>query len=352
VSLAESVRPLLNVVENISVKTRLAVSEAEKMLARSGGADPHGLNVQEIAALNLYTRQCLYSSLNKALREEDRAILKPYFPYLRLVTHALSKLPKWSGGLFRGVKGVDLRAQYPPKSTFVWWALTSCTVDGDVLTEPEFMGASGSRTLFSIECHSGRDISAYSAIPSEREVLLPPGLQFETLSSTKVAGSDGLQLITLKEVSAALVPFPRAAIVTGVAFSGLVSHSWFGGNAALKGCNGAYIVSPDGEMINGRSVFVHVSGTRFLRHSSNGIWMLTSSAADFARGVGHVRSASRGDLTPADVKGWMAFDGKTWVEEAGVTVVAMSDAEADRARELLEASAASITTAASKVAES
>ena len=50
VSLPESVRPLLNVVKHISAGAAVAVQEAEKMLARSGGADPHGLNVQEIAA--------------------------------------------------------------------------------------------------------------------------------------------------------------------------------------------------------------------------------------------------------------------------------------------------------------
>ena len=62
--------------------------------------------------------------------------------------------------------------------------------------------------MFHIDCKTGKDIMAYSRYKHEKEVLLPPGLKFVVQASTPVCGADGLQLITLEEVSAVQVPFP------------------------------------------------------------------------------------------------------------------------------------------------
>jgi len=54
-----------------------------------------------------YTQESpLYGTLNNCLRAKDRSGLKPFFPFLNLLLHALKKLPKqkgvyWSGRLVR-----------------------------------------------------------------------------------------------------------------------------------------------------------------------------------------------------------------------------------------------------------
>ena len=75
---------------------------------------PHGLQVDEMAAITLYTMESeLYPTLNRLLRQRDRQGLKPFFPFLKLMLLARDRLPKHSGIVWRGVPGVDLRASYP-----------------------------------------------------------------------------------------------------------------------------------------------------------------------------------------------------------------------------------------------
>ena len=76
--------------------------------------DPHGLDADEAGSLTLYTAESeLYPNLNSKLRQRDRKQLKPFFPFLKLMLDARAKLPKYSGTVWRGVKGVDLRGKYP-----------------------------------------------------------------------------------------------------------------------------------------------------------------------------------------------------------------------------------------------
>ena len=65
-----------------------------------------------MATIHLYTDDGLggaagnlFRPLNAALRDGERADAKPYWGYVRLLQHALFKLPKdKSGTLYRGVK--------------------------------------------------------------------------------------------------------------------------------------------------------------------------------------------------------------------------------------------------------
>ena len=59
--------------------------------------DPHGLDADEAGAISLYTSESeLYTILNELLRQRNRARLKPFFAYLRLLLDARRKLPRWS----------------------------------------------------------------------------------------------------------------------------------------------------------------------------------------------------------------------------------------------------------------
>ncbi len=60
------------------------------------------------------------------------------------------------------------------------------------------MDPSGKRTLFAIECQSGKDIRQHSYFKRENEVLLPAAWEFQIESVVPLA--DGLSIIQLKEV--------------------------------------------------------------------------------------------------------------------------------------------------------
>ena len=59
-----------------------------------------------------------------------------------------------------------------PGQVFRWWAFSSTTMDEDVAER--FMGMEGDQTLFTIDA-IGVDISAFSAYPKEKELLMLPG---------------------------------------------------------------------------------------------------------------------------------------------------------------------------------
>jgi hypothetical protein len=78
-----------------------------------------GLTHDESAAIFLYTQQCphdqisFYTLLNRALRDENRTKLVPFYQYLNLLTSAFNKLPAIEGQIWRGATG-DYGSQYQP----------------------------------------------------------------------------------------------------------------------------------------------------------------------------------------------------------------------------------------------
>jgi hypothetical protein len=87
-----------------------ALAKADSLLRE--GPDRYGLTRDEIAAIHLYTQdgwvgpeRNLFRPLNAALRAGERGDVKIWWGYIRLLQHALFKLPKdESGSLFRGIK--------------------------------------------------------------------------------------------------------------------------------------------------------------------------------------------------------------------------------------------------------
>ena len=188
--------------------TRVPDIDADAWTARELGAalaaeDAHGLSVDEAGALTLYTMDGeLYAELNRRLRARDRSVIKPFFPYLRLMLQARSKLPRYQGIVWRGVAGVDLRAHFTRGQEIFWWAFSSCTKEVSTLTRnPLFFGMAGVRTQFLIEVLAGVDIVRYSIFQdeaSEAEVLLYPGTKFLVVDCTEL--SSELFQVHLREV--------------------------------------------------------------------------------------------------------------------------------------------------------
>jgi hypothetical protein len=201
VSLEEAVEPLVEYVPDVKRMAYVA-----KMSCENPPADK--LSLDESASLRLYSmewepqEECLYYVLNGTLRSENRKKLTPWFFFLKLILTAFARLPSEHRFVFRGITR-DMSKEYPKGATIIWWGFSSCTSTVDVLENEQFLGSTGTRTCFTIECTSGKDIRNHSSIQSEHEILLPPGRQFQVVACLKQSG--GLHMIQLKETEP---PYP------------------------------------------------------------------------------------------------------------------------------------------------
>ncbi|CAF0889772.1 unnamed protein product [Adineta steineri] len=174
-------------------------------VAKMNSSDPPDkLTQDESASIHLYTMEweehenSLYMKLNQTLRLADRLKLKPWFKYLKLFLTAFFKLPPSKDTLvWRGVRE-DLSALYPKGKEFAWWAFSSCSTSIDVLESPNYLGKSGTRTIFSIQTNSGKLIRAHSYFDNEDEILLPPGIYLKVVGSLN--SGNGLHIIHLQEI--------------------------------------------------------------------------------------------------------------------------------------------------------
>jgi hypothetical protein len=165
-----------------------------------------GLTRDESNSIRLYSLEwrpresSLFYILQKALRSKNRELLRPWFLFLRLILTALSHLPSTSLTVYRSAT-MDLTDRYFPGTTIVWWAFSSCMKKSNLLEKKLFLNKTGKRTLFVINCYSGKDIHEHSLYEGEGEVLLPPARQFNVVSS--VNKGKGLHIIELNEIQPA-----------------------------------------------------------------------------------------------------------------------------------------------------
>ncbi|CAF3367823.1 unnamed protein product [Rotaria socialis] len=201
VTLEKAVEPLVSLLPDIQDYVYVAKQRCDEEPA-------DGLSQDESAAIMLYSMEwtprdkCLYYVLNIILRSEDRRKLESWFLYLKLFLSGLTRLPTIRRFVYRGVK-LDLSKHYKKGKLIVWWAFSSCTSTVEVLQHEDFLGQTGARTMFTIECDSGKDISQHSYFQSEEEILLPPARQFEVVASLQM-GPD-VHVIQLKEVKPPIV---------------------------------------------------------------------------------------------------------------------------------------------------
>ncbi|CAF3462896.1 unnamed protein product [Rotaria sp. Silwood2] len=193
VPLEEAVLPLVNTVPDIRRKAYIAVQRCQE--------PQDGLTPNESASIFLYTLEwspdCVYSLLNSTLRSEHRQYLLPWFSYLKLLLTALWKLPSQKLVVHRGVR-LDLSKDYVKGKTQVWWGFSSTTQSVEILESELFLGKSGERTLFTIECLNGKLIKNHSYYAFEDEVLLLPATQFQITG--KLDLGNNIHTIMLKEV--------------------------------------------------------------------------------------------------------------------------------------------------------
>ena len=161
------------------------------------------LPVDGIAFIMTYSAEAthppLYKDMNDKCYDLDRSKIKPYGQFIvATVKHMAAIEPYPNDTVFRGVKA-DLRSDYPKGRKVTWHGFCSTTKSAEVLSNPMFCGQSGKRTIFAIKLTQGqaREITRYSLVASEDEVLLPPGCRFEVES---VLPQGDLTLIQMREL--------------------------------------------------------------------------------------------------------------------------------------------------------
>jgi hypothetical protein len=195
VSLEQAVDPLLQLLPDIHHKVWIAKHNCK--------SPANGLSCDESASICLYSMEwephdkCLYFVLNATLRDKKRENLKPWFLYLKLLLTALARLPSQRLTVYRGIK-LDLVKDYSKGKVFVWWGFSSCTSSIDVLQSNLFLGQTGTRTMFTIECQNGKDIRQHSYFDTENEVLLSAATQFQVVACLNQG--NGLHIIQIKEI--------------------------------------------------------------------------------------------------------------------------------------------------------
>lgn len=140
--------------------------------------------------------QCLYTMLNATLRSSSRDELKPWYLYLRLLFSGLFQLPSVSATVYRCVNA-DLSEKYTMGKTVVWRGFSLCTTSLQSLQSENVLHQTGPRTLFIIECHSGKDIREHSSCPAADELLLPGGTSLQVVDYLR---QGDLHLVCLREV--------------------------------------------------------------------------------------------------------------------------------------------------------
>ena len=195
VTLEKAVEPLVLIVPHIKNMVWTVKPNCENPL--------DNLSPDESASIMLYTLEwplpvtSFYLILNNILGAENRVLLEPWFLYLKLFITALSKLPSERRLLYRGVK-LDMSAAYPSGTLHIWWRFSSCTSSINTLESDKFLGTTGTRTLFSINCHTGKQIRQHSMYPKEDEVLLLAARQLKVVSSMNAG--NGLTIIQIEEI--------------------------------------------------------------------------------------------------------------------------------------------------------
>jgi hypothetical protein len=168
---------------------------------------PDGLTSDESASIHLYTMewpeadQSIYYVLNQKLRSEKRNELISWHSYLKLFFTALYKLPSLKTIIWRGIRG---NVSHLYQKDYIWWGVSSCTETMEVMEK--FIGRSGVRTVFMIECINGKAIKSHSFYKDENEIILMPGTYLRVID--KWSPAEGLHMIRLKEENP---PFPLLA---------------------------------------------------------------------------------------------------------------------------------------------
>jgi len=193
----------------ISLKSYNAIYFAEDKVFCNENNDYYSLTRDEIGTIYLYTSELdrqnyamgenLYYKLNRCLREK-LGNLNLFLPFVNLILSAISKIPKQTVLVYRGIYGVNLKGKtkdYKVGNRVTWWQFNSCSEDLSVAKT--FFGQEDHHTLFHIQTDYAHPISQFSMHSKETEYMILPGAEFEV---TKIIDSEYIYVIYLHQKKA------------------------------------------------------------------------------------------------------------------------------------------------------
>lgn len=194
--------------ENVSIYMKDLneyIQYAEDNCNKSGR---YGLTNNESAAIYLYTIQwnegtyeSLYYILNVTLRSGIYSKIQLWFPYLKLFSTALNKLPSIKKDLWRNIQGYLIDDYYRNKQ-FYWSNVISCSSNIDKIFD-NFWNSNGKNTLFQINAYNGKNICDYSRFQNEDEVIILPGTKFSVIDqfiSNYHFNGHSIQIIRIQQI--------------------------------------------------------------------------------------------------------------------------------------------------------
>eukprot|EP00698_Gefionella_okellyi_P021521 TRINITY_DN699_c0_g1_i12.p1 TRINITY_DN699_c0_g1~~TRINITY_DN699_c0_g1_i12.p1 ORF type:complete len:367 (+),score=60.32 TRINITY_DN699_c0_g1_i12:1026-2126(+) len=178
--------------ESVNYLGKLAIEEC---LAKVAAHKASNLPAECIFAVYAYTRKEIYDALNKALRRRKSgpAELLPFRYLCICLVKAMALLPECSEKSYRGIQKVDrqiVMTAIQKGLDWIWAGFSSTTLDIGVA------GKFGKKFRFVIRGIYGRDISAFSQYPGEREILFIPGTCMRVLEVTETECVLQEQLVT------------------------------------------------------------------------------------------------------------------------------------------------------------
>ncbi|CAF1575957.1 unnamed protein product, partial [Didymodactylos carnosus] len=214
-SFEEACKPLENLIDNIQTKVYI-IRQQQQM----GNHNCVCLVPDESAAIQLYTWEwsphstCIYFILNETLRHPlANSVL--WYSYLKLLLTAIDKLPPIERcTLYRGIRLCDLSGEYEDDKVYTWWNITSCLQSQEQMTSRIFLGTHGTRTLFQIDCYSGKKNPLSQ---DGDEVILMPGFHFQVIG--KLRSLDELNTIYIREIEPSSLTLIKPPIIATTAIA-------------------------------------------------------------------------------------------------------------------------------------
>jgi hypothetical protein len=171
---------------------------------------PHAGNLteDEIIAIHLYTfdftdgsEDNLFKQLNRILRERNPVSMLPWSGYLHYFFSGLKKITPETTTVYRGVPYSEpsIIAEYCAKRMIYWSGFTSTSPKISVAK----VFAKERGIIFCVDIWSGREISKFSAFPTETEIVLSPNSKFSVKKEPYL--KDGYTFIELDELRDAYV---------------------------------------------------------------------------------------------------------------------------------------------------
>jgi len=174
--------------------------QRELMIRYSANAKPFKLTPKEYLAILFYSASGSKHT-NGILASGDKADVAAIQPLLTLIDSGLNKLPDYKGEVLRGADiqpgqspGDPLKGYKPEKiiTSKIYTSSSSSSV-----LPPTFLYKN---THFKIVSKHGKDISKFSSMDHEKEVLFPRGARFKVLRSSLPKGPRSPYEIDLEEM--------------------------------------------------------------------------------------------------------------------------------------------------------